>query len=470
MIALRPLYCVFLAALAAFGYSLAGEFHLDDYSILTEARGLAEIWAPLQTRPLTQFTFWVNRQLGGAHPAGYHAVNLGLHLGCVWLLWGILRRYAPEHGAAAGAALFALHPIQAEAVNYIFARSTLLAAFFCLLAWREWERDRGWRATAWFAVALCAKEECVAFPLFLLLLRRDWKPGAAMLGLSLAAGLRVLWAATVTPGSGAGAQSGISPLAYLAAQSGAVLRYGKLLALPWGFSIDPRVPDYGWLGWLVVAALLAAALRFGRHGRWIAGAFLLLAPSSTIFPAQDLSADRRMYLPLAALAVPASLAASRVPLKAVFVAGLLLVGLSAHRTWVWASERRLWREAVERAPEKVRPRIQLARALPPGEALAVLEEAQKIAPAAPRIASEKGARLLEMNRPADALAEFGRALALAPNDALAVNNRGAALLALGQREAAVADFQRALLLEPCLEDARRNLRLLGIAPGVECRR
>lgn len=470
MIALRPLYCVLLAALAAFGYSLAGEFHLDDYSILTGTRGFAEIRAPLQTRPLTQFTFWLNRQLGGANPAGYHAVNLGLHLGCIWLLWGILRKYAPDQGAAAGAALFALHPLQAEAVNYVFARGTLLAAFFCLLAWREWERDRGRRATGWFALALLAKEECVAFPLFLLLIRRDWKPVAAMLGLSLAAGLRVLWAASVIPGSGAGAQSGVSPLAYFEAQSGAILRYVRLLVLPWGFSADPRVPDYGWLGWLIVASGLAAAIRFWRHGRWIAGAFLVLAPSSTIFPAQDLSADRRMYLPLAAGAVAVSVAASRVPPRVVVGAGLLLASLSAHRTWVWASERRLWSEAVRGAPEKVRPRIQLARALPPGEALAVLEEARKIAPADPRIASEKGARLLEMNRPADALAEFGRALALAPKDALAVNNRGVALLALGQREAAVADFQRALLLEPCLEDARRNLRILGVAPEVECRR
>jgi hypothetical protein len=470
MITLRPLYYVLLAAVAAFGYSLAGEFHLDDYSIFSGGFDWQDVWRPLETRPLTQLTFWANRKLGGAHPAGYHAVNLALHLACVWVLYAVLLRYLPPGAAAAGVTLFALHPLQAEAVNYVFARGTLLAALFCLLAWREWERGREWRSAGWFALALLAKEECVTFPLFLFLIRRSWKPVAVMLALSLAAGLRVLWAAAVVGGSGAGAQAGVAPLDYLAAQSGVVLRYLRLLALPWGFSFDPEVPAGGWLGWAALAALLAAVVRFWRHGWWLLGVFLLLAPSSTIFPAQDLSADRRMYLPMAALAAAAGMAARRLPAKYTAAAAVALTLLSAHRTWVWASEKRLWSEAAARAPGKIRPRLQLARASSPTEALAILEEAAKIAPNDPRIASEKGARLLQMNRPGEALAEFGRALALAPNDPLAVNNRGVALLALGQREAAEADFRRALRLDPCLEDARRNLRLLGAAPESECRR
>ena len=60
-----------------------------------------------------------------------------------------------------------------------------------------------------------------------------------------------------------------------------------------------------------------------------------------------------------------------------------------------------------------------------------------------------------------ALAEFGKALALAPNNPKALNNRGTALAALGQREAAVADFERALDRDPCLSEARLNLRRLG---------
>jgi uncharacterized membrane protein len=61
------------------------------------------------------------------HPIGYHAVNLLLHLGAVLLAYECLRRLLPERAALIAAALFAIHPIQAEAVNYVWARSILLA-------------------------------------------------------------------------------------------------------------------------------------------------------------------------------------------------------------------------------------------------------------------------------------------------------------------------------------------------------
>ncbi len=68
------------------------------------------------------------------------------------------------------AAIFAVHPIQAEVVDYVWARSIALAAVFCFAAWLEWIRGRRWTAVLWFAAALLAKEECAAFPLALLLL------------------------------------------------------------------------------------------------------------------------------------------------------------------------------------------------------------------------------------------------------------------------------------------------------------
>lgn len=464
MIALRPVHYVLIAALAAFGYSLAGDFHLDDYSIPANATTWKQVFRPLETRPLTQLTFWLNFELGGQNPAGYHAVNLALHLVNVWLLAGLV--------PSAGVALFALHPVQAEAVNYVFARGTLLAALFCLLAWREWMRKRDWRAVLWFALALLSKQDCVTFPLFLALIRR-WekaekgyrKPVMAMLGLSLLAGVRTLWATAAIAGSGAGPHSGIHPLDYFSAQGFALLRYMRLLVAPWGFTVDPEIPPAGgWIAWLAVLAILAVALRFSSSGKHLLAWLLLLAPSSSFLPAQDLAADRRLYLPMVALA-----AVLHWRPRATLIMALALAGLSAQRTWVWASEKRLWCEAVDRAPGKLRPRVQLARASDPETALKILEEAQRLAPRAPDLASERGSRFLQLNRPAEALAEFGRALALRPNDPLALNNRGVALAALGQREAAAADFQKALELNPCLDQARRNLAALGLSSPAACR-
>ena len=80
------------ATLVAFGASLGSSFHFDDYAIFADpamhsARGLVDIWRLSRTRPLTYLTFWMNYQVGGEDPLGYHLFNLALHVGAVLLLY-----------------------------------------------------------------------------------------------------------------------------------------------------------------------------------------------------------------------------------------------------------------------------------------------------------------------------------------------------------------------------------------------
>lgn len=463
------------AALLPFLGSLWSGFHFDDYSLFDNAlvhspNGWLAVWSLRQTRPLTYFTFWLNYRLGGENPLGYHALNLALHVAAVLLLYELLQLVAKREALFA-ALIFALHPVQAEAVDYVWARSIVLAAIFTFAAWREWMKGREWRAAALFALALMAKEECAAFPLALLLLWRK-EPRtksriaalALMFGLSALAAAHVLYALSVTSGAPAGAQAGITPWSYFLAQGLVLWRYLRLLIFPFGYTVDPAitVPDIfvGLAAWIALAAIAAC---LWRYSRWFAVGLVLLLPSSSIFPAEDLAADRRMYLALAAFAVVMAAAARRIPCPAWLSAALILAlaGLSAARTYTWSSDERLWREAVALAPDKVRPRIQLARNVPSAEALNLLADARRLAPNDPNIATETGKVLLAEGNAAAALSEFGRALALDPNSAPNFNNRGAALLALGQRNAARQDFERALKLDPNLITARRNLSRLG---------
>ena len=159
---MRARFLLLAAALAAFGASLGSGFHFDDYAIfadptLTSPGGWLGIWSLRQTRPLTYLTFWLNYQVGGQDPLGYHLLNLGLHLGAVLLLYECLRRLMPGAAALVAAAVFAVHPIQAEAVNYVWARSIVLAALLCFAALERWMRGRVWLAIAWYAAALAAK-------------------------------------------------------------------------------------------------------------------------------------------------------------------------------------------------------------------------------------------------------------------------------------------------------------------------
>ncbi len=489
MIALRESLVLTFAVLVAFGLSLTAPFHLDDYSIfsdpaLTSSSGWWQVWKPLETRPLTSFSFWLNHRFGGRDPLGYHAVNLALHLGCVLLLFDVLARVLPRRAAFLASLLFALHPIQTQAVVYVFARGILLATMFCLLSLRSWIRGRHWTATVWFAVALLAKEECSAFPLLLLLLHfsvsrnvREFRSIAVMMALSLAAGLRVMYAVAAVPGAGAGVQAGISPAEYLAAQGIVILRYVRLLVFPWGFTIDPDVgvPE-AWvavLAWLAIAGTAVLASHHfsrAREGFWWMGGLVLLLPSSSIFPAADLLADRRVYLPLVAFAAAAGLLLRKVRYRYLAPAGVVLVLLSFARTQVWQSERALWQEAADRSPRKLRPRIQLARASQPSEALRLLREAQRLFPESALVPAELGKTYMLLGRPEQALPEFGRALALEPRNAQALNNRGVALVGLGQRDAARQDFERALDINPCLFDARFNLARAGgsTPPPPDC--
>ncbi len=510
---MRARLLLLAAALVAFGASLGSGFHFDDYAIfsdpnLTSAGGWLHLWGLQQTRPLTYLTFWLNYQVGGRDPLGYHFLNLALHVGAVLLAYECLKRLLPERAALVAAAIFAVHPIQAEAVDYVWGRSIVLAALLTLAALFAWVGGRRWLAVAWFAAALLAKEEVAAFPLVLLMLpataakranpealveqkvtggagrtRRVGNPPQvdnlphtvfqgglgpilAMLLLSLAAGARVIYATAVTPGAPAGAQAGITPWHYLLAQGPVILRYLRLLPIPYGFTVDPdiQVPAV-WLGialWLAILGAIGLAVRRrSAWSFWLLAGFILLIPSSSVFPAADLAADRRMYLPLLAFAAALAIVLERVKPRMIgAVAVVMLTLVSVARTQVWMTEESLWREAAERAPEKVRPKIQLARALPAAQALEVLAEARNLAPYDPEVAAETGKTLLAEGQPEGALQEFGRALALAPRDARNLNNRGVALEAMGQTEAARADFERALRIDPNLAEARLNLQKL----------
>jgi protein O-mannosyl-transferase len=473
-----PILIIMVGVLVVFGPAIFGPFHLDDYTlfsdpVVTSVSGGWRVWGLLQTRPLTYFTFWLNYQLGGDNPIGYHLVNLILHLAAVLLFYRTLERMFGGNAAFLAAALFALHPIQTEPVTYVFARAILISAIFCLLSLRFWFDEQYGPAVVCFGLALLGKEECVAFPLFLLMIRRRILPALCMLCLSLAAGLRVLLAIKLLGISGAGANAGISPLEYLSTQGTVILRYLRLLLVPYGFTFDPDIPIVrnwqAWASWLLLAGLVALFWKVHRNGKWLAAGLVLLIPSSTIFPAADIAADRRMYLPMIAFATFAGLAlARRHWRKALVPAAAALALISAYRVHIWGNERTLWAEAVRQAPRKLRPRILLSRASDTSTALAILDDAQVIAPADARVPIEKGLRLIEAN-PQLALVEFERAVSLAPSDPEALNNLGVALARLGRRNEAIEAFRRASAARPCSASTLANLRALGVTYPAPCK-
>ena len=495
-------WLLLLLVLLAFGSTLSSSFHFDDYSlfsdpIVTSPSGWWEVFRLEQTRPLTYLTFWLNYQLGGTEAWGYHAVNLACHLMAVWLAWSVFHRLVGRRAAILATVVFAVHPVQTEPIAYVFGRATLLAALFCLLSWRAWNGGNRWRAVAYFTAALLAKEEAITFPVFLagyewmrrragppgggseIEWSREWsrmmRPLAAALGIGTLATARLFYAALVTKGAGIGVGLGeITPGTYFLTQGRAVWEYLRLMVWPAGLNFDRDFRlSTGWdaataAAWIALALLVIAgcwSLRKWPGAFWLLGGLVLLVPTSSIIPLADLVAERRLYLPLLSLSLAIGVILARGPRYTVPVLALLLSGLSFQRSWVWHSEESLWRDTVAKSAAKVRPKIQLARALgakqPPArdEQLRLLDEARSLAPHDPDVATEIGVVYLRMGRPSDASREFSVALTASPNDPQALTNCGAALYALGRGEEAAETFRTALGIDPCNFDARNNLIL-----------
>ncbi len=90
----------------------------------------------------------------------------------------------------------------------------------------------------------------------------------------------------------------------------------------------------------------------------------------------------------------------------------------------------------------------MARAGQHGQAVAAWEQAERLQPGDPRVATGLGAALLAAERPVDALAWLGAACDRHPHDAVLLRLQAHALLRLGQRRPAIGALFSALDLEP----------------------
>ena len=156
-----------LGVLAAASYlpALSGGFVWDDVIFAEEPvihapAGLRSVWfSPADIRneghywPLVYTSFWLEHKLWGLRPAGYHAVNIALHLLNCLLLWRLLLRLRVP-GAAVIAAVFAVHPVHVESVAWIIERKDVLSALFYLSAVLVWTRFAAEPRPARYALAL----------------------------------------------------------------------------------------------------------------------------------------------------------------------------------------------------------------------------------------------------------------------------------------------------------------------------
>lgn len=480
------------ATFLAYASTLGSSFHFDDYSlfsdrVVTASGAPIELFGLAYSRSLAYVSFWLNFQLGGEAAVGYHLLNVGLHLGAVAAAWAVFKRLVEPRVVWLATGIFALHPLQSEPVAYVYGRASVIATLFCLLSLRSWLDGRRWIAVGWFCCSLLGKEEALVFPLLLVALESlrgsfEWskigKPIGVMIACVVGVSARLLYAIRLTPDVGVAFDlEGFSPIEYLFTQGGVIAEYLRLLLWPLGQNFDrdwpaAQVSDvWAWPGWLLVVGVLIMGVKFARGpgglgvGAFCLGGLLLLAPTSSVIPLADLIAERRMYLPMIAFAPALAMGFQRAFRRLRLEP---LAAATAGRALVWQTEESLWRDVVAKSPEKVRPKLQLARAVTSNtEREDLLVDANRLDSFNVDAAIEYAVFLLDAGRLDAALSEFRRAESIDPAEPNAIANQGATLQLMGRGTEAIHAYRRALDLDPCHRDARSNLVDLLRADGMD---
>jgi Flp pilus assembly protein TadD len=521
-------------AIGVYLNALDNPFVYDDFFTVTGNPSITNVADPRWTlgympfRPVINVSYAADRGLWGYRPFGYHLTSVLLHAVVSMLLLAFLRRLlagarraagqeldanADTWAAFAGAALFAVHPIQSETAGYISSRSEILCCLFILSALlfarvakgalppdsdiAPGPRRRGLAtvgACGCGVLAMLSKEVAAALPV--LFVAHDWLLLPGDLAPKRRRLVRVfipfalitlgLLAYRIRSLSGVDASLAKVPLLNLLTQSIVIWRYLAMMVVPVGQAImhatrtvttftDP-------VAILATAGLVALAVAAFRARRvsplYTLGAtwwFACIAPSSSIIALREGMAEHRVYVASAGVAIVvtaiaaqlirrASAASGRVPLAwAAGLAALLTVcgSLTIRRNMVWDSPVSVWREARRVAPDMWEARYALGDALrEAGDCPAALVEYQAVLDKQPRhreATTNLGICLGEAGRLPEAEAAFRRAIAIDPTWARGYTNLAAVAMLEGDAEQARDYYQRAIVVDPRNVHARVQL-------------
>jgi protein O-mannosyl-transferase len=532
------LLLIALCAVAAYANTFHVPFIFDDRNSIRDNPVIRQLgnfflnpigYGSYPTRYVGYLSFALNYRLGGLDVTGYHVVNLAVHICNAFLVYALVlltfrtpffrsgksevegrnsertaRNSQPETRnfiALFAALLFAVHPLQTQAVTYIVQRLTSLMSLFYLLAvvLYAWMRVSGdgprWKGPALYLGSLAAailametKENAFTLPVVIALYEWLFFRGVAgkrilriipflatmliiplgMLDLHKPVGAVLSEVGAVTQH-----KSLLSRPEYLFTEFRVIVTYLRLLVFPAGQNLDYDYPLYRsffappvFLSFLLLAALAglavyltyrskssspgtpdpnsaaasfhSATLRLAAFG--IFWFFLTLSVESSVIPITDVIYEHRVYLPSAGAFIAAAALVTT------------LVGRYAGRTGRKAGL------CVAMAVVVVLAYATYQRNKVWHSGISLWEDVVAKSPLKSRGYNNLGAALNDAGRTEEAIAALDRALAINPDHTEAYYNLGRIFLAYpGRIGDAITLLKKAIELDPDYVDAYVNL-------------
>jgi tetratricopeptide (TPR) repeat protein len=445
-------------------------------------------------RPLVTLSLAVDYWLGnGLKPVLFQSSTFLWFLAQLVLMYLLFRRICDmarpdvqnRWVALLAAALYGLHPVMAETVNYVIQRGDLystLGLIAGILIYASSPRARKFGLYLLpVAAALLTKPSALIFPAILFVyiclfedtgwraaLRRSI-PALVLCG----AGGALSWAMTPKTFAPGGL---FSAWAYRLTQPLVALRFFRAFVIPDQLSADTdHVPvsgifdQYAWLGFAFVIAAVMAAWWCSKRREWRPAAFglwwfLLSLVPSAVFPLAEVENDHRMFLPFVGLVLtacwPIALwiyrqqyvsfrfrlagAAACLAILAAYASGVRL------RNEVWRNEETLWYDVTLKSPQNGRGLMNYGLTqMSKGEmqrALDYFNRALLWTPAYYSLEVNLGVAYGALNQDGPAEQHFVRATQLAPDQAVShyfyarwLRQKGRPMEALRHLELAVAE-------------------------------
>ncbi len=480
-IRLQVLGCLLIAAAALIAFLPTinnGFTNWDDDAYITANPDIRHIDAPSVAKlfssvysanyqPVTMMVYALEYGCFGLDPAGYHWVNLLMHIAnCILVFILIFRLSGSSIAAFVTSLLFAVHPLHAESVAWLAECKDVVATFFYLISLLFYLRFTGKNARsayilslAMLLLSLLSKPTAVSLPVVLLLIdyyragKIGWTQVRTKLPFFVCSA--IFCVVTIATQKHVDVIRSIPTLTVL--QKIGVPFYGlifylvktlapvRLCAL---YSFPPVITAALNIKFALsaVAAVILAALIFRCRNRSAALRFGSLFFLITLLPmlgiiqvGNAMVAERYTYIPLIGIfficgAGVANLAQRKngagrpaLPLLvgAVALPAALCMYLTFVRCDVWHDSLTLWTDIIDKSPSTM-------------------------------AWYNRGTTFIHLKRYDRAAEDLTNAIAACPTLALAYSNRGAAYYLMHRYEAAIADFNAALALTPNDEEARRN--------------